>query len=87
MTKNKKVRIELRYDEINDKEMIKFIDENGSTRAGFIKHVLQMYKNQVENITPESMKNSKFETPKEKKKPKKSKPKIKDISFSSKNTD
>lgn len=45
---SKKVRIELRFDEVKDKEMINFIDEYGSTRAGFIKQVLKMYKNQVD---------------------------------------
>lgn len=43
---NKKVRIELQYDPEKDKDIIDFIDENGSTRAGFIKQVLKMYKNQ-----------------------------------------
>jgi len=49
MSSNKKERIEIRFDPIKDKDMIEFIDNNGSTRAGFIKQVLIMYKNQIEN--------------------------------------
>lgn len=85
MTKNKKIRIELRFDEIEDKEIIEFIDKYGSTRAGFIKQVLKVYKNQFENITHEPIKNIENDISVEKKTPKK--PKINDISFSSKNTD
>ncbi|WP_394463967.1 hypothetical protein [Thalassobacillus sp. B23F22_16] len=50
MTKKKMERIELRYDPEKDKDMLDFIDNNGSTRAGFIKHVLKMYKNQMETM-------------------------------------
>lgn len=45
---DKKVRIEIRYDEEKDKDMIDFIDEYGSTRAGFIKQVLRLYKHKIE---------------------------------------
>lgn len=40
-----KIRIELRYDAIKDKDIIDFIDRNGSTRAGFIKSLILQYKN------------------------------------------
>lgn len=48
---SKKVRIEIRLDEVEDKEMIDFIDKYGSTRAGFIKQVLKVYKNQLEDVS------------------------------------
>lgn len=46
---NKKVRIELQYDPIKDKDIIDFIDRNGSTRAGFIKSLVLQYKNAMES--------------------------------------
>lgn len=51
MTKHKKERIEIQLDPLKDAELIQFIDENGSTRAGFIKFVLRHYMNsfQVDN--------------------------------------
>lgn len=49
---NEKVRIEIRFDAVDDKDMIDFIDNNGSTRAGFIKQVLKMYKNKTETMIP-----------------------------------
>lgn len=52
MAKDEKVRIETRFDAIKDKEIIDFIDNNGSTRAGFIKQIIKMYKNQIEGVTP-----------------------------------
>lgn len=86
MTKNKKTRIEIRFDEIEDKDMIDFIDNNGSTRAGFIKQVLKMYKNQMETTMPDTVNNNKTENNDEaNKKQEKEKPqKINDVSFSSK---
>src|SRR5690625_1638129 len=42
------IRIELRFDHEKDKDIIDFIDENGSTRAGFIKNILKLYKNQLD---------------------------------------
>jgi hypothetical protein len=45
---SKKVRVEIRFDEEKDKDIIDFMDEYGSTRAGFIKQVLRIYKNQIE---------------------------------------
>lgn len=86
MTKNKKTRIEIRFDEIEDKDMIDFIDNNGSTRAGFIKQVLKMYKNQMETTMPDTVNNNKTENNDEAdKKQEKEKPqKINDVSFSSK---
>lgn len=85
MTENKKLRIEIRYDEITDKDMIDFIDKNGSTRAGFIKQVLLMYKNQIESMTLTTFNSPVSETKEEKKnlEEKKSKRKINDISYSS----
>jgi hypothetical protein len=50
---SEKIRIELRYDAIKDKDIIDFIDRNGSTRAGFIKSLVLQYKNSIEsNRTP-----------------------------------
>jgi len=43
----KKERIELQLDQEKDKKLIQFIDENGSTRAGFIKFVLRHYMNTI----------------------------------------
>lgn len=45
---DEKIRIELRFDPVKDKDIIGFIDENGSTRAGFIKQILKLYKNQFD---------------------------------------
>ena len=82
---NKKVRIEIRFDEEKDKEMIDFIDEYGSTRAGFIKQVLKMYKSQVEESKHAAFNNvPKKELEKEKSKKKKKKLPVIDISYSSK---
>lgn len=50
MQMSKKVRIEIRFDEVDDKDMIDFIDKFGSTRAGFIKQVLKVYKSNMENM-------------------------------------
>ncbi len=47
---NEKIRIEIRFDPEKDKDIIDFIDENGSTRAGFIKQVLKMYKNESDKM-------------------------------------
>lgn len=49
MAKKDQIRIEIRYDKVRDKEMIDFIDKYGSTRAGFIKQALNIYKTQVES--------------------------------------
>lgn len=51
----KKVRIELRYDPVADKDIIDFLDKYGSTRAGFIKSIINIYKNQIEekSVAPE----------------------------------
>lgn len=53
----KKERIEIQLDQEKDKKLLQFIDENGSTRAGFIKFVLRHYMNtikgnQVSNLSP-----------------------------------
>lgn len=87
---SKKVRIELRFDEVKDKELIDFIDEYGSTRAGFIKQVLKMYKNQFDETNSSKFtalqqsnaveKSSSNNTGKKKRKPSS----INEISFSSK---
>ena len=42
------IRIELRFDPEKDKDIIDFIDENGSTRAGFIKNILKLCENQLD---------------------------------------
>ena len=86
MKRNKKVRIEIRFDEVEDKEMIRFIDENGSTRAGFIKQILKMYKNQSDKMTINTFSEQKSETIKSDnpKKERKSLSNVNDISFSSK---
>lgn len=55
---NKKVRIELQYDPIKDKDTINFIDKNGSTRAGFIKSLILQYKNAMEDNTVSHIKNT-----------------------------
>lgn len=55
MSKKNEVRMEIRYDKEKDKEMIDFIDTYGSTRAGFIKQVLKLYKTQVQASNMASM--------------------------------
>lgn len=55
---NKKVRIELRYDPIKDKDVIEFIDRYGSTRAGFIKNIIKIYKNKIESQNSKHMNNN-----------------------------
>ena len=55
MSKKNEVRMEIRYHKEKDKEMIDFIDTYGSTRAGFIKQVLKLYKTQVQASNMASM--------------------------------
>lgn len=66
MNMSKKVRIEIRFDEVEDKEMIDFIDKYGSTRAGFIKQALKVYKKQIEGSIPTVDKETVDEPKKEK---------------------
>lgn len=92
MKKNEKVRIEIRFDEIKDKDLIDFIDNNGSTRAGFIKQVLKTYKNQMEIMIPNTIDSSKIikgdeQANKSTQKKKKKLSKINDTSFSTKDFD
>jgi len=52
MTKKKKERVELQFNLSNqaEKELIEFIDQNGSTRAGFIKSVIRQYMNTMQSM-------------------------------------
>lgn len=80
MSNKNKLRIEIRLDKTDDKELIDFIDENGSTRAGFLKHILIMYKNKMESIQVNDNEQAKeLDNKKDNKKLKK----INDVSFSS----
>ena len=86
MSNGKKVRIELRFDEIEDRDLLSFIDTNGSTRAGFIKQVIMMYKNQTLAGTPTGSVPEQQETAVQINEPsKKKKRKPTDIGFSSDN--
>jgi len=78
---SKKVRIEIRLDENKDRDMIEFIDKFGSTRAGFIKQVLKMYKNEMETQQITKNYNKTINSSNEKKINTR---KINDVSFSSK---
>ena len=46
----KKERIEIQLDTDKDADLLQFIDENGTTRAGFIKFVVRHYMNSFEGI-------------------------------------
>lgn len=81
----------MRLDPEQDKDIIEFIDSYGSTRAGFIKQVLRIYRKQIESgeksekqkeeIEPSINEQKKIkETPK-------AKPAIKEIAFNSKDFD
>lgn len=77
----KKVRIEIQLDPEKDEELIQFIDDNGSTRAGFIKFVLRHYMNTIEgnhgaDPLPEDIKQEKNNELKVEKKNKKRLPKL-----------
>lgn len=72
MAEKKKVRIELQLDTEKDADLIQFIDDNGSTRAGFIKHTLRHYMNTVQSNKPMAAPKPK---PKKETKPSTSKPK------------
>jgi len=48
----KKERIEIQLDPEKDADLIHFIDENGTTRAGFIKFVLRHYMNTIKGSNP-----------------------------------
>ncbi|GGJ77617.1 hypothetical protein [Virgibacillus salexigens] len=60
--KREKERIELRLDTEKDADLIEFIDENGTTRAGFVKFVLYHYMNSIQGSNPPT-------TPKKESKP------------------
>lgn len=62
MAKKKKERIELQLDPEKDADLLQFIDDNGTTRAGYIKFVLRHYMNSLQGVNPPT-------TPKKESKP------------------
>jgi len=84
MSNKNKLRIEIRLDKTDDKELIDFIDKNASTRAGFLKHILIMYKNKMESMQfNENEQAKEVDSEKDHKKLKR----INDVSFSSNDFD
>lgn len=58
----KKERIEIQLDQKKDAKLIQFIDENGTTRAGFIKFVLRHYMNSLQGDNLITIKGEEEET-------------------------
>lgn len=71
----KKERIELQLDIEKDADLIQFIDDNGTTRAGFIKFALRHYMNSFQGIKTTTLPKQK-ETPSSKPNKKKKIPKL-----------
>lgn len=56
MPHENKERVELQFNMSNEaeKELINFIDQNGTTRAGFIKSVVRQYMNTMQSLMQNS---------------------------------
>lgn len=95
MAEKKKVRTEIQFHAENqkDQELLAFIDENGTTRAGFIKQVLFHYMNTFksqedgENISLPKMEPSAPKSKTQNTKSKKKLPNLNGSSFSSNDLD
>lgn len=85
MSAKKKERVELQFNMESDaeKELIDFIDQNGTTRAGFIKSIVRQYMNAMQSLGQNVTQQPKKENPVFKKPLKKKTPKL-GSSFSSK---
>lgn len=57
MAEKKKERVELQFNLENEaeKELIEFIDQNGTTRAGFIKSVIRQYMNTMQSLVHQNL--------------------------------
>ncbi|HLQ84378.1 MAG TPA: hypothetical protein VK121_11130 [Pseudogracilibacillus sp.] len=76
MVKKKKERIELQFEPEKDADLLKFIDDNGTTRAGFIKHTLRHYMNSLQGINSAPQLKQETKTQSSTSKPKKKAPKL-----------
>lgn len=84
MTEKKKERVELQFNMEKEADLLRFIDENGSTRAGFIKTIIRQYMNTMQSLGQQNLvQQSKEETTPTKNINKKKVPKL-GSSFSSK---
>jgi len=81
----KKERVELQFNMNNEaeKEIIDFVDNNGTTRAGFIKSIIRQYMNAMQSLEQNVTQQAKKENPVPKKPSKRKIPKL-GSSFSSK---
>lgn len=87
MAEKKKERVELQFNLENEseKELLNFIDQNGTTRAGFIKSIVRQYMNTIQSISSQEVvqQPKKKRSQKKKEEQKKTMPKL-GSSFSSK---